>query len=64
MHLPEHFNISIVGHLSINSIRNILKMIAKNIETIAKTITNFDIFLISESKRDFIYSSKEMDTTV
>ena len=64
MHLPEHFNISIVGYLSINSIRNILKMIAKNIETIAKTITNFDIFLISESKRDFIYSSKEMDTTV
>ena len=39
----EHFNTFIDGHLNINSIRN-------KFEMIAKTITNFDIFLISESK--------------
>ena len=39
----EHFNTLIDGHLNINSIRN-------KFEMIAKTITNFDIFLISESK--------------
>ena len=39
----EHFNTSIDGHLNINSIRN-------KFEMIAKTITNFDIFLISESR--------------
>ena len=41
----EHFNTLIVGHLNINSIKN-------KFEMIAETITNFDIFLISESKID------------
>ena len=41
----EHFNTLIVGHLNINSIKN-------KFEMIAETITNFDIFLIPESKID------------
>ena len=41
----EHFNTLIVGHLNINSIKN-------KFEMIDETITNFDIFLIPESKID------------
>ena len=41
----EHFNTLIVGHLNTNSIRS-------KFEMIAETITNFHIFLISESKLD------------
>ena len=43
----KHFNTLIVGNLNINSIRN-------KSEMVAETITNFDIFLISQSK---IYST-------
>ena len=39
----EHFNTLIVGSLNIKSINN-------KFEMTAKTITNFDIFLFSESK--------------
>ena len=45
----EHFNTSIAGHLNINSIRN-------KFEIIVETITNFDIFLISESKIDSTFN--------
>ena len=48
----EHFNTLIVGHLNINSIR-------KKFEMIAETITNFDIFLISESKIDSIFPNMQ-----
>ena len=41
----EHFIILIVGHLNINSIIN-------KFEMIPETLTNFDIFLILESKID------------
>ena len=41
----EHFNTLFVGRLDINSIRN-------KFEMIAETLTNLDIFLISESKID------------
>ena len=48
----EHFNTLIVGHLNINSIRN-------KFEMIAETITNFDIFLILESKIDSTFSNMQ-----
>ena len=48
----EHFNTLIVGHLNINSIR-------KKFEMIAETITNFDIFLISESKIDSTFPNMQ-----
>ena len=41
----NHSDTIIIGHLNINSIRN-------KFEMIAETITNFDIFVISESKID------------
>ena len=43
----EHFVTLTAGHLNINSIRN-------KFEMVAETITNFGIFLISESKIDSI----------
>ena len=52
----EHFNTLTVGHLNINSIRN-------KFETIAETITNFDISLISELKIWWglmLYSNEEI----
>ena len=48
----EHFNTSIAGHLNINSIRN-------KFEIIVETITNFDIFLISESKIDSTFPNMQ-----
>ena len=45
MQRPQYFNSLTVGHLKINSIRN-------KFEMIAEAITNFDVFLISESKVD------------
>ena len=48
----EHFNFLIVGHLNINSIRN-------KFEMIAETITNFEIFLISESKIDSTFPNMQ-----
>ena len=48
----EHFNTLIVGHLNINSIRT-------KFEIIAETITNFDIFLISESKIDSTFPNMQ-----
>ena len=48
----EHFNTLIVGHLNINSIRN-------KFEMIAETITNFDIFLISESQIDSAFPNMQ-----
>ena len=48
----EHFNTLIVGHLNINSIRS-------KFEIIAETITNFDIFLISESKIDSTFPNMQ-----
>ena len=41
----EHSNTLIIGYLNVNSIRN-------KFEMVAETITNFDIFLISESEID------------
>ena len=49
---PEYFNSLTVGHLKINSIRN-------KFEMIAETITNFDIFLISESKIDSTFPNMQ-----
>ena len=48
----EHSNTLVDGHLNINSIRN-------NFEMIAETITNFDIFLISESKIDSTFPNMQ-----
>ena len=48
----EHFNTLIVGHLNINSIRN-------KFEMVAKTITNFDVFLLSESKIDSTFPNMQ-----
>ena len=48
----EHFNTLIVGHLNTNSIRN-------KFEMITETITNFDIFLISESKIDSTFPNMQ-----
>ena len=52
MQLIEHFNTFIVGHLNINSIRN-------KFEMIVETITNSDIFLISESKIDSAFPNMQ-----
>ena len=52
MQRPEYFNSLTVGHLKINSIRN-------KSEMIAKTITNFDVFLISESKIDSTFPNMQ-----
>ena len=41
----EHSNTLIIGYLNVNSTRN-------KFEMVAETITNFDIFLISESEID------------
>ena len=49
---PEYFNSLTVGHLKINSIRN-------KSEMIAETITNFDVFLISESKIDSTFPNMQ-----
>ena len=49
---PEYFNSLTVGHLKINSIRN-------KFEMIAETITNFDVFLISESKIDSTFPNMQ-----
>ena len=48
----KHFNTLLVCHLNINSIRN-------KFEMIAETITNFDIFLISESKIDSTFPNMQ-----
>ena len=53
----EHFNTLIVGHLNINSIRS-------KFEIIAETITNFDIFLISESKIDSTFPNMQFKINV
>ena len=52
MQRPEYFNSLTVGHLKINSIRN-------KFEMIAETITNFDVFLISESKIDSTFPNMQ-----
>ena len=52
MQRPEYFNSLTVGHLKINSIRN-------KSEMIAGTITNFDVFLISESKIDSTFPNMQ-----
>ena len=41
----KHSNTFIIGHLNVNSVRN-------KFEMVAETITDFDIFLISESEID------------
>ena len=48
----EYFNAFILGHLNINYIRS-------KFEMIAETSTNFDIFLISESKTDSIFPNMQ-----
>ena len=52
MQRPEYFNSLTVGHLKIKSIRN-------KFEMIAETITNFDVFLISESKIDSTFPNMQ-----
>ena len=48
----EHIDTSIVGHLNINSIRT-------KFEMVAETITNFDTFLILESKIDSTFPNMQ-----
>ena len=52
MYRLEHFNTLIAGHFNINSIR-------KEFEMIAETITNFNTFLIAESKIDSTFPNMQ-----
>ena len=49
----EHFNTLIVVNLNINSIRNKFGMVNE-------TITNFDIFVISESKINLTFPNIQL----